>query len=157
MGALKKYNPKEVTITWLGRSLNSGVSAGTFFTAARTVRKAQLNTGSDGRSTLVESENRTGVMTVSYRAGSESNDFLVNRQLQDEADNRQIGMLQIKDFSGRSLFTDEQASLDGPPDVEKGDEEGDQQWTFLCPDMNIEARGNNDATTIAPAQFDGNV
>ncbi len=147
MGTLKQYNPKEVTITWRGVPLGEGISDGTFITVGRNERNSALNTGGDGRSTLVINNNHTGVATLSLRAGSAVNDLLTEAQRADEAkpDEKNIGPLEIKDHSGRALHTDSQAFLDGPPDTEFGTDEGDNEWTFQLPNLEMGTRGSGDA------------
>jgi hypothetical protein len=147
MAALKKYDPKQVTITWLGQQLNIGISEGTFVAVTRAERNSSLNVGGDGRATMVINNNRSGTIAITYRAGSSSNDYLTDRLLEDEADpeTKNVGPLVIQDFSGATLHSDPQAFLNGPPDDERGTDENDREWTFECPELTMEPRGNNDA------------
>jgi len=147
MGALKKYDPKKVSVTFRGVSLNSGIIDGSFVTFSRANRNSSLNTGADGGSTLIINNNRNTVVTLSLRAGSDTNDYLSDIVLEDEADNdtKTIGTLQIKDMTGKTLHIDEEASLDGPPDGEYATEESENGWNFNCPSMRIDARGSNAA------------
>lgn len=150
-GSLKKYNPADITITWLGTPLNQGIAEGTFVTMARTNRNKTLNTGSDGRSTVVINPNRTGTMKLTMRKGSGTNDFLTERVVDDETPNGvlNVGALQVKDANGESIYFDAQAFLDGPPNDEFASDEGNVEWSFMCPDLDIEPRGNNDVPVIS--------
>lgn len=151
MGALKKYDPKEVTITWRGISLNSGIVDGTFITISRTSRNSSMNTGTDGGSTMVINNDRTGVVALTLRAGSDTNDVLSDIVNLDEAGIgiKAVGPLEIRDFSGKSLHFDDEAFLDGPPDSEFANEESDNPWTFMCSNLRMNVRGSNAASETA--------
>lgn len=148
MGALKKYDPKRVSITFRGRSLKSGIVAGTFIELTRSQRNSALNMGGDGGATVVIINDRSTAVSLTLRQGSDTNDILNEYVQEDESDNgtKVIGTLQIKDITGRSLHIDEEAFLDGPPDHGFGVEEGDRTWTFQCPNMRIQVQGNNAAS-----------
>ena len=152
MAALKKYDPKEVIFTWRGITLNEGIVDGTFITANRNERNASMSTGADGRSTMVINNNRSGTITLVLRAGSNTNDTLANIVGLDESSlgQKSVGAIEVRDFSGNTLVFDEEAFLDGPPDVEFANEEGENTWTFICPDVNIGARGSNFAAETSP-------
>lgn len=158
MGALKKYDPKKVSVTFKGIPLNSGIVDGTFIEISRTERNSSLNTGADGGSTLVINNNRTTTCSLTLRMGSDTNDELTEIVLEDEADNdvKNVGVFQVKDLTGRSLHIDEEASLDGPPDTSYSTDEGEHGWTWNCPNMTMEPRGSNAALDSQPG-FDGNV
>ena len=152
MAALKKYDPKEVIFTWRGIALNDGIVDGTFIIAARTSRNASMNVGSDGKATMVINNDRTGTVTLVLRAGSNTNNTLSDINGIDESGlgQKSVGMLQVQDFSGNTLMTDEEAFIDGPPDVEFANEEGENTWTFMCPDLTIFAGSSNLAAETSP-------
>ena len=151
MGALKKYDPKEVTFSWRGIPLNSGIVDGTFITVGRTNRNASLNKGADNGSTLVVNNDRSGTVTLTLRGGSDTNDTLTSINNLDEAGIglKAVGPLEVKDFSGRSLHFDAEAFLEGPPDTEFSNEESDTSWTFMCPDLKMNVGGSNAASETA--------
>ena len=148
MGALKQYDPKEVTITWDGVFLNEGIASGTFITIARNVRQFTLNVGGDGGGTRVRNPDRSATVTVTMRMGSQTNALLSDRILDEEADPPipHITTLTIKDNSGNTLVEAPEAFLDGPPDTTFGTEEGTLEWTFLCLEMTVDVRGNLEAS-----------
>lgn len=150
MGALKKYDLREVTVTWDGLSLASGVSAGEFITFARNEPTGSLNTGADGKSTMVVNPNRTAAASLNLRAGSDTNDLLADVVASDESGNgsKRVGVFQVKDFSGKSLLISEETFLAGPPDVGYGDEEADNAWNFVCADSTMDVRGSNQAAPV---------
>lgn len=147
MGALKKYDPKKVSISFLGKSYNAGIITGTFIEISRAERNSSLNVGGDGGATMVINNNRMTTVSLTLRAGTDSNDGLTDVLEQDEADNdtKNVGTLMIKDLMGRSLHIDYEAFLNGPPDPSYSTDEGEYTWTWECPNMAITPRGSNAA------------
>ena len=147
MGLLKEYDPKQVIITWDGINLNEGIAEGTFITVARTERTFSLNVGGDGGVTRVRNNNKSGQVTCTLRMGSLTNDALKDRVKDEEDDSAttHVAALKIEDFSGRTLHSSEQAFLDGFPDDEFATEEGNRDWTLLCPVLRMGPAGNKDA------------
>lgn len=148
MAALKKYDPKEVTITWRGIPLNSGIVDGTFITVVRTSRNSALNIGSDGGGTMVINNDRSGTIGLTLRSGSDTNDTLSDVVNIDESGTglKAVGELEVRDFSGRTLHFAEEAFLDGPPDDEFANDESEIPWAFQCHDLKMNSRGNNAAS-----------
>ena len=147
MGALKEYDPKQVTITWDGIDLNKGIIAGTFITVARNTRTFSINVGADGGGTRIRSNDRSAVITLSLRKGSETNGLLSDRLRNEELPNPvgTVKALTIKDLTGNTLHSTPQAFLDGPPDDAFGNEEETVEWTFLCLELDVNVRGSKEA------------
>lgn len=147
MGLLKEYDPKQVIITWDGINLNDGIAEGTFVTISRTERTFNLNVGGDGGSTRVKNNNKSGQVVCTIRKGSVTNGLLSDRVIDEEKDDpvTHVAPLTIKDFSGNTLHSAEQAFLDGPADDEFGTDEGNLDWTLVCPVLRMDPRGNKDA------------
>ncbi len=146
-GTLKQYDPKEVVMQWDGVDLNAGIAEGTFVTIARNTRTFTQNTGGDGGSTRVRMHDRSGVITLTYRAGSATNDALSARAQDEELEPpvNHVAPFLIKDFSGRTLHDGKQAWLDGPANDEKATEEGNIEWSFLVHDLKMFLGGSLDA------------
>ncbi len=147
MGALKDYNPKEVNITWDGIDLNKGIIVGTFITVARNTRTFTLNVGADGGGTRIRSNDKSAVITLSQRKGSETNSLLTDRLIDEELPNpiTHVAPMTIKDNSGNTLHESPQVWLDGPPDDAFGTDEETVEWTFLCLDLSVKVRGSKEA------------
>ena len=147
MGALKEYDPKQVVATWDGIDLNKGIVEGTFITIARTTRTFTINVGGDGGGTRVKSNDRSVTITLTLRAGSETNGQLSDRVADEELPNpvTHVAPLMIKDLSGNTLHKAPQAFPDGPPDDEFATEEGEIEWTFLALEGSMARRGANEA------------
>ncbi len=147
MGALKEYDPKQVNITWDGIDLNKGIIAGTFITIARNTRTFSVNVGADGGGTRIRSNDKSAVITLSLRKGSETNSLLTDRLLDEELPNPvgHVAPMMIKDNTGNTLHEGAQTFLDGPPDDAFGNEEETVEWTFLCLDLSLKVRGSKEA------------
>lgn len=147
MGLLKEYNPKEVIISWDGVNMNEGIASGTFVTLARTTRTFSQNTGGDGGTTRVRSNDQSASVTVTLRAGSETNEKLSNRATDEELDppTPHVAALLVQDFSGNTLHSAPQAYLDGPANDEFATEEGNREWVLLTPQLLMGHGGNKDA------------
>ncbi len=147
MGALKEYDPKLVNITWDGIDLNKGIAAGTFITITRTSRAFSLNVGADGGGTRVRNNDKSAVITLTVRMGSETNALLSDKIKDEELPNptSHVAALTIKDTLGNTLHQTPQAFLDGFPDDEMADDESTRDWVFLCLEMNMDPRGSNEA------------
>ena len=145
MGLLKEYDPKDVVITWDGVLLNEGIADGTFITVTRNERTFALSVGGDGGSTRVRNNNRSGLVTVTLRMGSETNAQLSDKVKDEESGTPHVAPLLVQDFSGNTLHSSEQAFLDGFPDDSMGTEEGTREWTLLCPILSMDPRGSLEA------------
>lgn len=149
MGALKVYNPKEVVFIFDGIALESGIIDGSFITLSRVSRNASLNVGADGGGTLVRINDKSVTVTLSLRKGTNTNDKLMDIIATEEADDGQkrVGPVTIEDFSGRSLSFGAEGFLDGPPDDEFSNDEGEVTWTWMVLEMEVDVRGSSDAAS----------
>lgn len=119
--------------------------------ATHTVRQYSMNTGGDGGTTLVESPDISGTVTITYRMGSPILDGLTSEALSNvnRADGLVVaGTLSISDASGKSAVTAIDAVLDGPPDLSLATDEGDVPVVWLCPNLVIENRGGKDLQAV---------
>jgi hypothetical protein len=151
MGALRKYDPKEVTLTWGDLSLNEGIVDGSFIVVERAERNSELNMGADGDGTAVIMNDRSGTVTLTLRAGSNTNSKLQAVLETDEADsaNKKFDQLTVKDFTGESEAGCDEAFLDGPPTMEFATEEGERVWTFQCHRLDMKPKASNRANPTA--------
>jgi hypothetical protein len=107
MAGLKTYDPKGVIGTWEAPfqnvALQEGIAAGTFISITNEAPRWAKNTGSDGESTRVKSNNRNGTMAITYRQGAPINALLNAISNEDDADNAQVGPFTLEDLNGSSL------------------------------------------------------
>ena len=96
-GRLKQYDPKLVIITWGSEDISSGIAADEFITIARLERGSTMNVGGDGGATRVVNNNRTSTVTVTYRKGASTLDFLADKVSNEEAKQKAIEFRLQKD------------------------------------------------------------
>lgn len=139
------YNPKQVQITYGGKSLKNGIADGTFITVTRTVPTGSWRGGSDGDGTIQVDPNRSATVELTYLAGSATNSILDDfRSSQDGATSIiQVGTLEISDFNGETEVFDDNAFIAGPPVVSFSTGEEQRTWTLICPKATINAKGSN--------------
>lgn len=138
------YDPKKHVITFGGKAINAGIVDGTFFSLTRTSPTLSLRGGSDGGQTMVVNNDRSATFEVTYRAGSQTNDVLEDlRQPQDsEPGVYEVGTLLLKDMSGRTVISDENAFITTTPDVEGSQDEPSRTWQLMLPKPTITVRGS---------------
>lgn len=150
------YDPKKVMITFGNQSLNEGIVDGTFLSLTRANRTRTVRVGSDGGVTIVVNNDRSSSLEITYRAGSQTNDLLEDLRQDEDGDDPvyKVGTLLIEDFSGRTLIEDENAFIDGPPDVEFSQDEPSRVWRLMLPKTKTVVRGSLEPVRIGGA---GNV
>lgn len=150
MGALKTYNPKEVKFVWDGLSLESGAADTSFITLSRNERSASLTVGIHGGGTMVINSNKSVTATLTLQKGSAQNDILMDVITnEDNTDVKRVGSLTIEDYSGNSLSFGAEAFLDGPPDDDYSNDEGQVTWTWMALSMIVDVRGSSDASAVS--------
>lgn len=139
------YDPKKVHINFGGTSIKKGIADGTFVSVTRTAPTRSTRAGSDGGVTIQVNPDRSATIEVTYLASSKTNDILEDFRLKEDADPAvyEVGTLMIEDQNGKSLIVDENAFITGPPAVSFSTGEETRVWTWMCPDVTINARGNN--------------
>lgn len=144
------YNPKQVQMTYGGKSIKNGIADGTFITVTRTVPTGSLRVGSDGDGTIQNDPNASATVEITYLAGSATNSILDDfRSSQDGVPSIiKVGTLEISDFNGESEVFDDNAFIVGPPVVSFSTGEEQRTWTIMCPKARINARGSNAAPRI---------
>lgn len=144
MSILRQYDPKKVALTWDDIDITEGIAAGTFISVSRNVPRNSLNVGADGGGTNVVANDRSGVVTVTLRKGSAVNAALSDKMKEQEAENGtpSVGKLGIKDFSGESQVDSPKAVLQGFTDMSFSDTEDNNEWSWLCLDLNMDPRGS---------------
>ena len=144
MAALRKYDPKQVVLTWDGITLNDGIAEGTFILVSRHNPRNSINVGADGGATKVVNNDRSAIGTLTVRKGSAVNSLLTDRLADEELENPvdHTTAMACQDFSGNSKFDSPKAFLQGFPDSDFASEETNSEWVFICHDMTMEPRGS---------------
>ena len=152
-GNVVDYDPKQVVCTWTPLSpgigaiaLNEGISEGTFLLATREVKVFKKKIGSDGEGTRIRSNNKSGSITATLRAGSSTNDKPSTvLEVAESTGLGNLGPILMKDFTGRTLVSSPQAYIEGWPGPEFADDETENVWVLICHNLIIFRGGNRDA------------
>lgn len=139
--ALKTYNFKQVAVIVGGRQI-TGFAEGDAVTVERNEDSWTLQVGAEGESTRSKSNNRSGKVTLRLQQASESNAVLDGFRIADElADNGLVPVL-VKDNSGNSLYSAEQAWVVKPPAAAHGNKSAEREWVLETDNLVILEAGN---------------
>ena len=106
--AVRTYDPKQVIVT-IGGVPMSGFSDGTFLEIDRNEPTWNTVVGADGLVTRGKTNNFSGTLTLTLKQSSPSNDVLSGFMAVDEATNRGVFPLLVKDLAGNSIYFSAQA------------------------------------------------
>lgn len=101
--SVRTYDPSQVVISIAGVPM-SGYSDGTFCEVIRNEPTWSSVVGADGLVTRGKTNNFTGQVTLTLKQSSPSNDVLSGLMAVDEASNRGLFPILIKDMSGNSIY-----------------------------------------------------
>lgn len=139
--ALKPYDFKQVAFI-LGGRIITGFAEGEAITVERDEDSFTLMVGADGDATRAKSNNRSGTVTIRLLQTSESNLILQGFASADELSNAGLVPMLIKDNSGNSLFTAEQAWVQKPPAASFGAEGTEREWVIRTDNLIMVHGGN---------------
>lgn len=122
------YSPEDVSFA-IGGAVISGYSEGTFITVEREEDAFTKIVGADGIVTRSKNANRSGMVTLTLKASSPSNDVLSALATQDEIDGTGVRAFIVKDNSGTSLHAGK-GWVRKKPNAEYAKEVSDREWTF---------------------------
>lgn len=166
---LATYSPLDVVVIITQASTNFshqvvGFMSDSFVTVARDSDTFDHETGVDDFSTRVYHSNKSGKITLSLQQSSPSNDVLTALHNRDVALRNNSGLFEItvKDGSGRSVYTSQEAYIGKVPDSAFGSGVQAREWVInatrvqsliggnsLVNPEDVDALGALD-TTIAP-------
>lgn len=146
---MPQYNPKEVSISWNGISLNEGIAEGSFINAERTNPDWTDSEGSDGEYTRIATGSEKGVVTLTLTQSSKTNALLDAILQADKFTANAVGGISIKDNQGNSKVTATTAYLEGPPPFERSNGITTNAWRFLCGSLKIRHKGNADVPSAS--------
>lgn len=127
-----KYDPKKVIVTAFAIPL-TGYAPGTFVTAEFSENMFDLAIGPDGKATRGQTNNESGIITVTLQAKSPSNPLLSAAHAVDRATGDGMGPVLIKDlWTSTAIITCELAWVQKMPNVGYGDAAAPEPivWTF---------------------------
>lgn len=124
----RQYDPAQVIVNVGGVDI-SGYAAGTFVEMERNVDAVTLVVGSDGESTRVRSQNRSGMFKITLQQSSPSNDVLSALATNDEnGDPTAVVPVLVKDANGTTLGQAKQAWIKKKPNSPFSDSAENREW-----------------------------
>jgi hypothetical protein len=144
------YDPKSVLINFGGTSIKDGIADGTFVSVVRNARTRTVRVGSDSGATIMVDPNRSAVVQLTYLAGSATNTVLDKIRESEDATPAiyKVGTLSIEYLNGDTAVVDNNAFIDGPPDITYETGESTRTWTIICPNVTMNARGTDSPIRI---------
>jgi hypothetical protein len=140
--ALKKYDPKLVTVIFGGPL--TGFADGTFVNVSYNDDLFTLVIGADGEACRAKTNNLSARVAVTLLQSSASNVFLsaaLNTDLNSPLGDGILPFF-LKDLSGTTLMSAENAWIVKPADVENAREPGSREWTIETDNMQFLVGGN---------------
>lgn len=139
---MRTYDPGQVAII-AGPFNVQGFADGTFVTVEKDEDAFTLQMGTDGEGTRSKSNNDSGTITISLMQSSPSNADLSSLHQADLLNGGGIFPLMIKDGSGNSLYSAEQAFIAKFPSAEFGREAGPREWVIKTDKLIVFEGGNS--------------
>ena len=134
--AVRTYDPKEVIIT-IGGVPMSGFSDGTFLEVSRTEPTWNMVVGADGSVTRGKTNNFSGLVTLTLKQSSPSNDVLSGFMQLDELTNSAIVPVLIKDLSGNSTYFSGQGWVMQYANSTFGKDINDREWSIQLATLDL--------------------
>lgn len=134
-------DPKKVIITVAGVPI-TGYSKSSFVKIEREEDSFKKETGADGLTTRVKSNNRSGTITITLQQSSISNSLLSKINRLDEQSASMVVPVTVTDLSGLSSSFSATGWVRKPADQEWGAEAKERQWMIDCADLSTLLGGN---------------
>jgi len=126
---VRTYDPKQVIVTF-GVLAISGYMDGTFISIEPEGDAFEKHKGADGSIDRVNKNSYSYAVTLTLKQTAPANVSLAALKYADQASNKGILPLTIKDFSGTALFTANSAWIRHEPNVGYGDSMESREWIF---------------------------
>lgn len=139
--ALKTYDPKKV-VCIVGGAIITGYADGTFINCERNVDTFSRAVGADGETTRIRSNDKSGKITITLQAASDSNAIMSGFALADELSNRGVVPVLIQDTLGTTLVTATRAWVTKVANIEQAKEMSTRAWVMETDEIVMFAGGN---------------
>lgn len=126
---MNTYDPAANVFSFLG-NLITGYGPDTFITVERNEDGFSLSVGAGGEATRSLNRNRSGRITLTLMAGSQSNDVLSALARQDELFGTAVGPAYLKELNGGTAVSAPNCWIAKMPNVERAKESGTVEWVF---------------------------
>jgi hypothetical protein len=138
---MKTYDPNQVVASFGGRTLG-GFVKGSFIEIERDEDAYNYTSGVNGEGTRSKSISKSGKIHLKLQPTSDSNDVLSAFAAADELNNGGLEPFILKDVSGRTLVSAEQAYIVKYPKIEFDEDVTEREWILQTDNLLIFAGGN---------------
>jgi len=143
--SIKQYDPAKVAII-LGGHIVTGFADGSFVTVTRTNDQWNHKSGSDGEEMRSKTNDFRGEMTLTLMQSSSSNTFIQALKTADDISGDGGVPLLVKDNSSDgTLASSEYVWVKKDPDLVRGREDNNTEWTFSCKRLTIVHSGHSES------------
>ncbi len=146
--SLATLDPKKCILTFAGSPI-TGFAKGTFIKVSRTSDAFTKETGADGLTTRVKSNDRSGTVEFTLSQASLANQIFSKCARLDEQTGAMIVPFTMTDMSGTSESFSANAWVRKIADVEYGAEHKERTWVIDCADLQTNVGGNFSPADIA--------
>ena len=132
--AAATYAPREISVTVAGTPI-TGFAEDTFVSVERNSDAFTLKAGADGGISRTHSADRSGMITLTLKQTSTSNEVLSALQLADELTLSAKFPIAVRDSNGTSLHFGADAWIQKVANAEYASDEGDREWVIGVADL----------------------
>lgn len=131
------YDPRNVAVIVNGTEI-VGFADGTFVEGEKVEDRYSTHVGAKGEVTFLRSADDTGTITITLKANSPSNGYLMEvYKEQDEPDSFVSVSVQDRNFDGDVSAAGSQAKIVKVPNFSRGAEMEEAEWQFLVADYEM--------------------
>ena len=138
---MKTYDPSKLSVI-VGGFIISGFAEDSLVTVGRREDTFTLTMGADGEGTRSKTNDKSGDVKITLMQTSASNAILTAYAKADELQNAGVFSLLIKDDSGSSIYSAEQAWVVKPPEAEFGKAATTREWSIQTDNLDWNEGGN---------------
>jgi len=146
---LYTYDPAKVVLNVAGVNLED-LADGTFVSVERTSETFVKSTGSDGITTRIKQNDKSGSITFTLQQSSPSNGVLSSIMVLDESTGDGVVPVMVKDNLGYTVIVSAMAWIRKPPTVAYAKENQTREWVFDCANLDIVVGGAAGFVTVPP-------
>lgn len=134
---LKTYDSNEVSVTFAGRSIDTGRADGDFYTSEYNAETFTRKAGADGEQTRSKTNDRSATIKIKVMQTSDGHKLLMQlHELALASENgNDVAALEVNDLSGGLVERAAKAWIKKPPAATYGREAGEREWELECANL----------------------
>lgn len=138
---MRTYSPKKVQVI-IGNAILTGFAKGSFVVVEKKEDDFEPAIGSDGEVARTQSADESGSVTITLMQTSASNDIMTDLRDADKLSGEDVFPIMIKDGSGRTIVTANEAWIRKVPNSDFADKAKERVWIVDSGAMTHELGGN---------------